>query len=78
MQKILNILNQDIKDGRLNGDKYSRDIEKLQNELFKLIEAPNQNKTNDFIEEFNAALSTFGYNVLNSALFQGDFFEQVI
>lgn len=78
MQKILNILNQDIKDGRLNGDKYSRDIEKLQNELFKLIEAPNKNKINNFIEEFNTALSTFGYNVLNSALFQGDFFEQVI
>lgn len=78
MQKILNILNQDIKDGRLNGDKYSKDIEKLQNELFKLVEAPNKNKTNDFIEEFNAALSTFGYNVLNSTVFQGDFFEQVI
>lgn len=78
LQKILNILNQDIKDGRLNGDKYSKEIEKLQNELFRLIDAPNKNKTNDFIEKFNTALSTFGYNVLNSALFQGDFFEQVI
>jgi hypothetical protein len=78
MQKILNILNQDIKDGRLNSNKYSKEIEKLQNELSRLIEAPNISKTNDFIAKFNAALSTFRYNVLNSTLFQGDFFEQVI